>query len=66
MIQQQSSEDTIMEVKEDFMSSPTGDSQPTFRTAHFLKPIAKSIHELTLNEFNLNPSSCSTCYVFNK
>ncbi|XP_061355336.1 uncharacterized protein LOC133299852 [Gastrolobium bilobum] len=32
--------ETIMEVKEDFMVSPAGDSEPTFRTAHFLKPIA--------------------------
>jgi hypothetical protein len=61
MIQQQSSEDTIMEVKEDFTTSPTGDSQPSFRTVHFLKPIANSIPEITLNEFNLNPSSSSTC-----
>ncbi|MCH80320.1 serine/threonine-protein phosphatase 7 long form-like protein [Trifolium medium] len=54
----------MMEVREDFMTSPAGDSQPTFRTAHFLKPLAKSIHELTLNEFNLNPSSSSTRSVF--
>ncbi|XP_057428562.1 uncharacterized protein LOC130721988 [Lotus japonicus] len=30
----------IMEVKEDFMVSPAGDSDPSLRTAHFLKPIA--------------------------
>ncbi|XP_057432611.1 uncharacterized protein LOC130725390 [Lotus japonicus] len=35
--------ETIMEVREDFMVSPAGDSEPTFRTAHFLKPIATSI-----------------------
>ncbi|KAI5409439.1 hypothetical protein KIW84_055032 [Lathyrus oleraceus] len=52
-------ENTIMEVREDFMLSPAGDSEPTFRTAHFLKPIANSIHELTLNELFLNPSSSS-------
>jgi len=46
--------DTIMEMREDFMISPAGDSKQTFRTAHFLKPIGNSIHEL-----NLNPSSSS-------
>jgi len=35
----QPSEDTILEVREDNMLSPTGDSDPTLRTAHFLKPI---------------------------
>ncbi|KAK2383761.1 Aminotransferase, plant mobile domain family protein [Trifolium repens] len=35
----------IMEVRDDFMVSPGGDSKPTFRTAHFLKPIASSIEE---------------------
>ncbi|PNX93703.1 serine/threonine-protein phosphatase [Trifolium pratense] len=59
MIHQQSSEDTIMEVREDFMTSPAGDSKPTFRTAHFLKPIANSIQE---PPFNLNTSS--SCSVF--
>ncbi|XP_057432610.1 uncharacterized protein LOC130725389 [Lotus japonicus] len=34
--------ETIMEVREDFMVSPAGDSKPTFRTAHFLKPFATS------------------------
>ncbi|XP_045822349.1 uncharacterized protein LOC123915251 [Trifolium pratense] len=48
-----------MEVKEDFMTSPAGDSKPTFRTAHFLKPIANPIEEPT---FNLNTSS--SCSVF--
>jgi len=50
-------EDTIMEMREDFMISPVGDSKQTFRTAHFLKPNANSIHELNFNEFNLNSSS---------
>jgi hypothetical protein len=47
MIHQQSSESTIMEVREDFMTSlsGSGDSQPTFRTAHFLKPLSNSIEE---------------------
>ncbi|CAJ2639709.1 unnamed protein product [Trifolium pratense] len=49
-----------MEIKETDMLSPTGDSETTFRTAHFLKPIANSIHELTYNHFNLNPSSSSS------
>ncbi|XP_057434223.1 protein MAIN-LIKE 2-like [Lotus japonicus] len=35
--------ESIMEVRGDFMVSPAGDSEPTFRTAHFLKPIATSI-----------------------
>ncbi|XP_057430992.1 uncharacterized protein LOC130723866 [Lotus japonicus] len=35
--------ETIMEAREDFMVSPAGDSEPTFRTAHFLKPFATSI-----------------------
>jgi hypothetical protein len=60
MTHQQSSEDTIMEVRDDFMTSLAGDSQPTFRTAHFLKPIANSIHEITLSELNLNPSSSTS------
>ncbi|XP_058782356.1 uncharacterized protein LOC131656750 [Vicia villosa] len=47
-------EDTIMEVREDFMVSPAGDSEPTFRTAHFLKPISNSIDE---PPFDFNPSS---------
>ncbi|XP_024634639.1 uncharacterized protein [Medicago truncatula] len=52
--------DTIMEIREGFMISPVGDSKQTFRTAHFLKPIASSIHELNFNEINLNSSSsCS-------
>ncbi|XP_061337338.1 uncharacterized protein LOC133284352 [Gastrolobium bilobum] len=37
--------ETIMEVREDFMVSPAGDSEPTFRTAHFLKPVANSTDE---------------------
>lgn len=32
-----------MEVKEEFMVSPSGDSEPTLRIAHFLKPTANSI-----------------------
>ncbi|KAK7267775.1 hypothetical protein RIF29_20454 [Crotalaria pallida] len=35
--------ESIMDVRDDFMISPAGDSEPTFRTAHFLKPIANSI-----------------------
>lgn len=34
-----------MEVREDFMLSPAGDSEPTLRTAYFLKPIANSTSE---------------------
>ncbi|KAK2441329.1 serine/threonine-protein phosphatase 7 long form protein [Trifolium repens] len=48
---------TLMEVREDFMISPAGDSEPTLRTAHFLKPIANSIHEST---FKTNPFSSSS------
>ncbi|KAK2441330.1 serine/threonine-protein phosphatase 7 long form protein [Trifolium repens] len=66
MNHQQSSQNAIMEVREDYITSPVGDRQPTFRIAHFLKPIAKSTHELILNELNLNPfsSSSSSCSVF--
>ncbi|WJX37770.1 hypothetical protein P8452_25502 [Trifolium repens] len=57
MIHQQSFKSTIMEVKEDSMTSLVGDKEPTFRIAHFLKPIANSInHE---HELNLNHYSCS-------
>ncbi|XP_045824790.1 serine/threonine-protein phosphatase 7 long form homolog [Trifolium pratense] len=65
MIYQQSFKSTIMEVREDSMTSLVAHKEPTFRTAHFLKPIANSIHdELNLNNFNnLNPSS-SSCPVF--
>lgn len=35
--------ETIMEVREEFMVSPSGDSEPTLRRAHFLKPTANSI-----------------------
>ncbi|XP_045822343.1 uncharacterized protein LOC123915246 [Trifolium pratense] len=41
----------IIEVREDFMLSPAGDSKPTLRTAHFLKPIANTIEEPAY-EFN--------------
>ncbi|XP_027931275.1 uncharacterized protein LOC114187273 [Vigna unguiculata] len=34
---------SIMEVREDFMVSPVGDSQPTPRPAYFLKPLAESL-----------------------
>ncbi|XP_058788193.1 uncharacterized protein LOC131662426 [Vicia villosa] len=44
-----------MEMRQDWMLSPAGDSEPTLRTAHFLKPISNSIHE-----FSLNPSSSSS------
>ncbi|CAJ2669338.1 unnamed protein product [Trifolium pratense] len=47
----------IMEVRDDFMLSPAGDSKPTFRTAHFLKPIANSIEE---SSFKCNPFSSVT------
>jgi hypothetical protein len=50
MIHQQSSHNAIMEVREDYITSPVGHRQPTYRIAHFLKPIAKSTHELILNE----------------
>ncbi|KAK7305078.1 hypothetical protein VNO77_42977 [Canavalia gladiata] len=36
------SSESIMEEREDVMVSPVGDSEPTLRTAHFLKPIANS------------------------
>ncbi|CAK8565543.1 unnamed protein product [Lathyrus sativus] len=55
-------EDTIMEVREDFMLSPNGDCKPTFRTAHFLKPISNSIDEppaFKFNPFSSSPSSVS-------
>jgi hypothetical protein len=54
MMNEQTLEDTIIEVKEDFMLSPNGDSEPTLRTAHLLKPIANSIDEPTLkfNQFS--------------
>ncbi|PNY11397.1 serine/threonine-protein phosphatase, partial [Trifolium pratense] len=54
---QQSLEDTMIEVREDFMLSPAGDSQPTFRTAHFLNPIENSIKEPA---FKCNPFSSSS------
>jgi len=58
---QQSVQDTIMEmeVREDFMLSPAGDSDPTLRTAHFLKPVANSIDEQSI-EFN--PFSSSSAF----
>ncbi|KAI5409435.1 hypothetical protein KIW84_055030 [Lathyrus oleraceus] len=62
MNHQQPLEDTIMEMRECFMLSPAGGSEPSLRTAHFLKPIANSIHELNF-QFNLDPSS-SSCSVF--
>ncbi|KAG5027245.1 hypothetical protein JHK86_023159 [Glycine max] len=34
---------SIMEVREDLMVSPIGDSEPALRSAYFLKPIAKSL-----------------------
>jgi len=34
---------SIMEVREDFMVSPVGDSKPALRSAYFLKPLAKSL-----------------------
>ncbi|KAK2387267.1 serine/threonine-protein phosphatase 7 long form protein [Trifolium repens] len=54
-------DDTIMEVREDFMLSPAGDSKPTLRTAHFLKPIANTIEEPA---FEVNPFSSSASSVF--
>jgi hypothetical protein len=50
------SKDSIMEVRDDFMVSPAGDSEETLRTAHFLKPIANSIEEPA---FKFNPFSSS-------
>ncbi|KAK2387313.1 serine/threonine-protein phosphatase 7 long form protein [Trifolium repens] len=61
LIHQQSSEDTIMEVRDDFMTSPAGDREETLRTAHFLKPVANSIEEPA---FDVNPSLSSSCPVF--
>ncbi|AES82615.1 hypothetical protein MTR_7g114630 [Medicago truncatula] len=54
-------EQPLMKVREDFMISPTGDSEATLRMAHFLKPISNSIHEPS-SPFGFNPSSLS--YVF--
>lgn len=34
---------STMEVREDLMVSPIGDSEPALRSAYFLKPIAKSL-----------------------
>ncbi|TKY46847.1 Serine/threonine-protein phosphatase 7 long form like [Spatholobus suberectus] len=34
---------SIMEVREDFMVSPNGESEPALRSAYFLKPLAKSL-----------------------
>ncbi|KAG5151026.1 hypothetical protein JHK84_027498 [Glycine max] len=34
---------SMMEVREDFMVSATGDSEPTSRSAYFLKPLANSL-----------------------
>ena len=34
---------SIMEVREDFMVSPAGDSKPALRSAYFLKPLANSL-----------------------
>jgi len=45
-------EQPLMEVREDFMLSPAGDSEPTLRMAHFLKPVANSIEEPS---FKCNP-----------
>jgi hypothetical protein len=43
--QEQPLEETMMEVREDFMLSPAGDTKPTLRTAHLLKPIQNTIDE---------------------
>jgi len=59
MMKQQSLEDTIMEVREDFMLSPAGDSKQTLRTAHFLKPVANSTDEPS---FEFNPLSSSSAF----
>ena len=59
MMNERPLKDTVMEMREDFMISPVGDSKQTFRTSHFLKPNANSIHELNFNEFNLHSSSSS-------
>ena len=57
MMKQKSMEHTMMEVREDLMLSPAGNSDPTLRTAHFLKPISNSIDEPS---FKLNPFSSSS------
>jgi len=51
--------DTIMEVREEFMLSPAGDSEPTLRTAHFLQPISNSIYEPAFKLNLFSPSSSS-------
>jgi len=55
MMNEQALEDS-MKVKEDFMHSLAGVSEPTLRTAHLLKPIASSVDEPTL-KFNQFSSS---------
>ncbi|PNY11398.1 serine/threonine-protein phosphatase [Trifolium pratense] len=57
MMKEQPLDDTMMEVREDFMLSPAGDSKLTLRTAHFLKPIANTIEEPA---FEVNPFSLSS------
>ncbi|CAI8596559.1 unnamed protein product [Vicia faba] len=58
---EQPADDTMMEVREDLMLSPAADSKPTFRIAHFLKPISDSIHEQPFQLINplSSPSSVS-------
>jgi len=52
-------EDTIMEMKEAFIISPSahGGGEPTFRNAHFLKPIAAT----STHKHTFNPSSSPVC-----
>ena len=57
MMNEQALEDTMIEVKEDHMISPAGDSAPTLRIAHFLKPIANSIHEQAFEFKQSSPPS---------
>ncbi|XP_058782321.1 uncharacterized protein LOC131656691 [Vicia villosa] len=61
MMDEEQSVDTTMDVRQDFMlSSPTADCKPTFRIAHFLKPISNSIHEPPPFKFNPFSSSSSS------
>jgi hypothetical protein len=50
---EQSLNDAMMEVREDFMVSPAGDSEPTHRMAHFLKPVANGVLRPTVLCFHL-------------
>ncbi|KEH22177.1 hypothetical protein MTR_7g033970 [Medicago truncatula] len=60
MMNKQALEDNIMEVKEYCMLSTVGDSEPTLKTTHLLKPIANSIDETILKRKQTDPSKKAT------